>query len=170
MLGNHLIGIQFCHTVPQDYRIWLGWCFVMPHQFAISPRWWHCHCCHQHRGRFSVRIHWLYPNNSCDKSGDYWETQRDPMIQKVHKFLRHSWPPDLTGDLQQFKWYCDFLSIIDDCLMVVDCIVVPTKLGKAVLKQRHTGYPGINRMKAIACSVVYWPNVDSDIKKTVKHR
>ena len=52
--------------------------------------------------------------------------------------------------------------------MFADCVVVPTKLSKAVLKQLHSGYPGINRMNAIACSIVYRPNVDSDIEKTVK--
>ena len=38
--------------------------------------------------------------------------------------------------------------------MFADCVVVPTKLRKAVLKQLHPGHPGINRMKAIARSVV----------------
>ena len=52
--------------------------------------------------------------------------------------------------------------------MFADRIVVPTKLRKAVLKQLHSGHPGNNRMKAIGRSVVYSPNVDTDIKKTVK--
>ena len=82
------------------------------------------------------------------------------MIQKVRKFLRHSWLPDLTGGLQQFKWRNDSLFIIDECLMFADHVVVPSKLRKAVLKQLHSGHPGINRMKAIARSVMYWPNLD----------
>ena len=52
--------------------------------------------------------------------------------------------------------------------MFADHVVVPMKLRKAVLKQLHPRHPGINRMKAIVCSVMYWPNVDSDIEKTVK--
>ena len=52
--------------------------------------------------------------------------------------------------------------------MFVDRVVVPTKLKKAVLKQLYSGHPGIKRMNAIAPSVVYWPNVNSDIEKTVK--
>ena len=51
----------------QDYRIWSGWCLVTPHQFAINPRQWHHH---QHRGLFSACTHWLYLNNSYNKSGD----------------------------------------------------------------------------------------------------
>ena len=97
------------------------------------------------------------------------ETQRDTMIQKVSKFFRHAWTSDLTGYLQQFKQRRDSLSVIDEYLMFADRVVVPTKLRKAVLKQLHSGYPGINRMKAIARSVVYWPNDDSDIEKIVKN-
>ena len=52
--------------------------------------------------------------------------------------------------------------------MFADHVVIPMKLRKAVLKQPHSGHPGINQLKAIAHSVVYWPNVDSDIEKTVK--
>ena len=92
------------------------------------------------------------------------------MIQKVCKFLRHSWPPEgLTADFQQFKRHSDSLSVIDECLIFADCVVVPTKLRKAVLKQQlASGHPGIDRMKTIACRVVYWPNVDSDIEKTAQ--
>ena len=95
------------------------------------------------------------------------ETQ-DPMIQKVCGFLHHSWPPNLTGDLQQFKRYSGSLSVIDGCLMFADRVVVPTKLRQAVLRQLHSGHPGINQMKSIAHSVVYWPNIDTDIEHTVK--
>ena len=54
------------------------------------------------------------------------ETQQDPMIQKVCGFLRHSWPPNLTGDLQQFKRRSGSLSVIDGCLIFADRVVVLT--------------------------------------------
>ena len=96
------------------------------------------------------------------------ETQQDPMIQKVCGFLQHSWLPNLTGDLQQFKRRSGSLSVIDGCLMFADRVVVPTKLRQAVLRQLHSGHPGINQMKSIARSVVYWPNIDINIECMVK--
>ena len=36
-------------------------------------------------------------------------------------------------------------------------------------RQLHSGHPGINWMKSIARSVVYWPNIGTDIERTVKH-
>ena len=62
------------------------------------------------------------------------ETQQDSMIQKVCGFLQHPWPPNLTGDLQQFKRRSGSLSVIDGCLMFTDRVVVPTKLRQTVLK------------------------------------
>lgn len=52
--------------------------------------------------------------------------------------------------------------------MFADCVIVPTKLRQAVLKQLHSRHQGINRMKAIAHSVVYWPNIDTDREHTIK--
>ena len=54
--------------------------------------------------------------------------------------------------------------------MFADWVMIPIKLRRAVLKQLHSGYSGINRIKAISCSIVYWPNIDSDIEKTIKNR
>ena len=156
MLGNHRTGIQFWHPVWQDYRIWPRWCLVMPHQFAISPRWQHRHHCHQHRGFFQCTLTdcvWTIPVIRVEIK---WETQCNPMIEKVCKFLRHS---SHRRPLSSVVILCPS-SMRVWCL---DRVVVPTKLRKAVLKQLRSGHPGINWMKGIARSIV-----DSDIKKTVK--
>ena len=52
--------------------------------------------------------------------------------------------------------------------MFADRVVVPTKLRQVVLRQLHSGHLGINLMKLIALSVIYWPNIDTDIERTVK--
>ena len=52
--------------------------------------------------------------------------------------------------LESCNNFRDSLAIIDKCLMFADGVVIPTKLWRAVLKQLHSGHPGINRMKTIA--------------------
>ncbi|CAH8643202.1 unnamed protein product, partial [Schistosoma guineensis] len=52
--------------------------------------------------------------------------------------------------------------------MFGDRVVIPTTLRSKVLRQFHSGHPGINRMKSIARSYAYWPNMDKQIVDFVK--
>ncbi|EYC20763.1 hypothetical protein Y032_0021g408 [Ancylostoma ceylanicum] len=52
--------------------------------------------------------------------------------------------------------------------MLNDRVVVPETLRTVVLKELHTGHPGIVRMKSLARSYVYWPNIDEDCGRTVQ--
>ena len=66
------------------------------------------------------------------------------------------------GHLKQFKLSSDHLSVIDNCLFA-DFVVVPSNLGKVILKQLHSY---INQMKTTAQNVMYEPNVN--MEKIVK--
>lgn len=52
--------------------------------------------------------------------------------------------------------------------MFSDRITVPTTLRFKVLKMLHRGHPGITRMKALARSYVYWPQLDNDSTDIIK--
>lgn len=47
-------------------------------------------------------------------------------------------------------------------------IVIPSKLRKPVLKKLHKCHFGIEAMKMLSRSYVYWPKIDSDIKSQVE--
>lgn len=47
-------------------------------------------------------------------------------------------------------------------------VIAPEKLRAAVLKEIHSGHPGILKMKAIARQYVWWPYVDMGIEKVCK--
>lgn len=47
-------------------------------------------------------------------------------------------------------------------------VIIPYSLQKKILKQIHIGHPGIVRMKSIARSYVYWPNIDRHIEDLVR--
>ena len=47
-------------------------------------------------------------------------------------------------------------------------MVILTVLTKKILKDFHTGHPGMSRMKALMWSYGYWPGMDKDIENIVK--
>ena len=47
-------------------------------------------------------------------------------------------------------------------------VVIPDKLQECVLDKLHTAHPGIVRMKELAQSYVYWPDIDADIERLAR--
>ncbi|CAH8624674.1 unnamed protein product [Dicrocoelium dendriticum] len=97
------------------------------------------------------------------------ETLRDPILKKVTHFHRTSWPRSCSSaEMQQFYQRRHSLSIVDDCIMFSDRVVIPQALQQRVLRQFHAGHPGLNRMKALARSYVYWPFMDRQLEQLAK--
>lgn len=97
------------------------------------------------------------------------ETSRDPILRRVRKFVKESkWPDGCDKEMKPFRNRASRLSVVQDCILDGDRVVVPSTLRKAVLKELHTGHPGILRMKGLARSLVYWPGMDKDCENFVQ--
>ena len=59
-------------------------------------------------------------------------------------------------------------SICSQTLMYADRVVIPTTLQRRILKEFHSGHPGMSRMKALMRGYTYWPRMDWDIEKIVR--
>ena len=62
----------------------------------------------------------------------------------------------------------NIFSTCNDILMYGERVVIPAVLIKKILKDCHTGQPGMSRMKALIRSYVYWPGMDRGIENMVK--
>jgi len=93
------------------------------------------------------------------------ESSRDPTLTKVMRFTREGWPGEKDGDdpAEKFRKIGDSLSVCHGCLLYGARVVIPTKLRRPVLDLLHECHFGIQRMKQLARTAVYWPNIDSDI-------
>ena len=102
---------------------------------------------------------------SADSSSMPKETLRDPVLSLVMRFTREGWPICKSRDdpFEAFRKISDSLSSCYDCLLYGTRVVIPSSLRKHVLELLHKGHFGIQRMKQLARTAVYWPNIDIDI-------
>ena len=96
-----------------------------------------------------------------------WITQ-DPTHSKVHRLLLQGWQHSNDPELKPYQVRHSELSVRDECVMWGSRAVVPQAGYKRVMEQLHDGHPGISRMKSLARSFVWWPQMNDGIADRVK--
>ena len=97
------------------------------------------------------------------------ESSKDPVIATVMRYVREGWPlkyAEINEEVKKFQKLSDSLSICHGCLVHGSRIVIPKSLQPKVLELLHIGHFGMERMKQLARSAVYWPGIDAAIEMT----
>ena len=104
---------------------------------------------------------------TCDDIKSQTNASKDYCMLK--HFIKFGWPQRLNNpNLKYFEGKINELSLFDGCILYKNRVFVPESLRKSVLCQLHENHPGICGMKAIARSLVWYPNIDHDIEQLVK--
>ena len=97
------------------------------------------------------------------------ESRKDPVIATVMRCVKEGWPHMITSkEVLYYKRLEDSLIVEKGCLFLGGRIVVLDKLRDHVLQLVHLGHFGIQRMKQLALSVVYWPHINEHIKQVCR--
>ena len=86
----------------------------------------------------------------------------------MHTLLLQGWQYSNDPNLKPYQVRHNELTVCDGCVMWGSRVVVPQTGRKSVMEQLHDGHPGTSRMKSLARSFVWWPQMDDDIADRVK--
>ncbi len=100
------------------------------------------------------------------------ESKDDPVLSTLMTYIQHGWPKEASGSksmkrepwsTQSFRNIKDNLTVSHDCVFYGSRVVIPKNLQRSILNILHLGHFGIQRMKQLARTAVYWPSIDTDI-------
>ena len=95
------------------------------------------------------------------------ESGKDPVIATVMRYVHEGWPPKQKGDqdeVEKFRKVSNSLSTSSGCLLLGTRVVIPEVLRPQVLELIHLGHFGMEKMKQLARTAVYWPGIDDAIE------
>lgn len=96
------------------------------------------------------------------------ETRNDPVLSKVYDMVMCGWPQRVDEEYKAYFVRRYELSTDQGCILWNNRVIIPSSLRHAVLTLLHEEHPGINRVKMLARSWVWWPKMDDDLESLVK--
>ena len=94
-------------------------------------------------------------------------TANDETMQQLRLTIRRGWPKKMSSlprELQEYWNVRDELHEADGLVLRGDRLVVPSDLRQDMLKLIHESHQGMDKCKARARTVLYWPGMASDIE------
>lgn len=98
------------------------------------------------------------------------EINNDLVLKQVKTFIDTCWPDKnkIIGELKHFFKIREELYVESDLIFFKNKLVLPIKMKAEMLQLLHQGHFGIEKTKALARSIFYWPGQAKDVEHFVK--
>ncbi|KAL0268628.1 UNVERIFIED_CONTAM: hypothetical protein PYX00_010487 [Menopon gallinae] len=98
------------------------------------------------------------------------ETSKDKVLKQVVSFLKSGiWPQNIAEEVKPYANRKDELFTEQGCLLWGHRVVIPQKLRKAILLELHSSHFGMVKMKSVARSYFWWPELDKSIEDVARN-
>ena len=92
-------------------------------------------------------------------------TDRDLILAQVRRaILQGPWDVGNSKALQLYVRKKDKLSVLDGCLLWGARVAIPPPGREVVMDRLHDSHPGIVKMRGLARSYVWWPDMSKALK------
>ena len=96
------------------------------------------------------------------------QTDLDKNLSELKNYIRYGSPSKIDNpNLQCYKKYLNEMSIMKNCILFRNRVLIPPTLRDTVMQQFHLDHPGIVAMKNLCRSIVWFPNIDKFIEDLV---
>ena len=95
-------------------------------------------------------------------------TNTDPVLSTVRRCILSGSTVPEEEDFKPYKTRQHELSVLQGCLLCGSRVVIPKKCRATVFKELHEMHQGVNKMKSLARSYVWWPKMDYEIEEMLK--
>ncbi|XP_049517083.1 uncharacterized protein K02A2.6-like [Dermacentor silvarum] len=93
-------------------------------------------------------------------------SSKDPVLSRIRDNLLYGGQLPHEPEWRHYKSHENELSLQDGSIFGGMRVVIPPSLRREVLELLHEGHPGIEKMKALVRSHVWWPGVDDMTSQT----
>ena len=96
-------------------------------------------------------------------------TIQDPLLNKVVRHIQLGWPNYCEQSELKLYWSRRTeLCCFEGCILWGTRVLIPPQGRQRILEELYIGHPGMSKMKALACTVIWWPKLDSEIEEMVR--
>ncbi|UYV62905.1 K02A2.6-like [Cordylochernes scorpioides] len=92
------------------------------------------------------------------------KTQKDEVLSIVKCYTQHGWPERVPDHLRPYFQRKLELTVDGECLLWGMRVIIPSSLRPNLLSCLHETHSGMSKMKSVARSHFWWPNLDNEIE------